>query len=155
MAMHLVSGRFVAAVAVLLSVAVHAASAQDHKTYRCKVADVVTWDDHDDGHLRQNGNPKEWARQSYDGIIVDTLTGAVTYPDGFRSTFIVLKPGDDQERDYVLAHEGPLGPSPLQGAMLNAINRSIRIRTWGGNMPRFMAVELGTSFVSGPCEVVR
>ena len=40
MAMHLevFGGRFVAAMAVLLAVAGNAAFAQEHKTYRCKVA---------------------------------------------------------------------------------------------------------------------
>ena len=52
-------GRFVAAV-LLLAVAGSAAFAQDHKehkTYRCKVADVVKLGD--DGRLRPDSNPKD------------------------------------------------------------------------------------------------
>ena len=74
-----VGGRYVAAMAALLAVAGNAAFAQDHKTYRCKVADVVRWDD--DGRLRPDSNPSDWLRQLYDGVIIDTMTGAVTYPD--------------------------------------------------------------------------
>jgi hypothetical protein len=101
MAMYLerVGGRFVAAMAVLLAVAVNAASAQEHKTYRCKVADVVTITE--DGHLRADDNPKSAMRFLYDGAIIDTLTGAVTYPDGDRRVWMVVQKGSGVN-DYVL-----------------------------------------------------
>ena len=63
MAMHLgrVGGRFVAAMAVLFAAAGNSASAQEDKTYRCKVADVVRWGD--DGRLRWSGPPPRlWQR---------------------------------------------------------------------------------------------
>ena len=157
--LELVGRRFVAAMAVLLAVAGNAAFAQEHKTYRCKVADVVSWGE--DGRLRPDSNPKEWARQQYDGVIIDTLTGAVNYPDGRRELWIVLKRGDDQGNDYVLAHVRQ--DVPLEEAMFVALRQFIHIRTWGGTgvppfpkgaTPRFLAVELD-SFASGPCEVVR
>ena len=68
-------GRFVAAV-LLLTVAGNAALAQEHKehkTYRCKVADVVRLDDN--GRLHSDSNPKDILRQRFDGVIIDTLTG--------------------------------------------------------------------------------
>ena len=104
--MHLerIGARFVAAT-VLLAVAGNAAFAQEHKTYRCKVADVVTWDD--DGSLRLDSNPTNRIRQFYDGVIIDTLTGAVTYPDGIRMTWNVVQQGDDRESDYVLVQPKP------------------------------------------------
>ena len=73
MAMHLerVGGRFVAAMAVLLAVAGNVAFAQEHKTYRCKVADVVRLDDN--GRLHSDSNPKDILRQRFDGVIIDTL----------------------------------------------------------------------------------
>ena len=84
--MHLerVGAWFVAATA-LLAVAGDAAFAQEHKTYRCKVADVVSWED--DGRLRPDSNPRHWKREDYDGVIIDTLTGAMTHPDGHRVTW--------------------------------------------------------------------
>ena len=115
--MHLerVSGRFVAAMAVLLAVAGNAAIAQEHKTYRCKVADVVTWDD--DGHLRPDSNPRHWMRQRYDGVIIDTLTGAVTHTDGQRELWTVVQRGDPRENDYVLIQQ-QTAPQVLQRSRL-------------------------------------
>jgi hypothetical protein len=142
--MHLerVGGRFVAATAVLLAVAGNAAFAQEHKTYRCKVADVVNWDD--DGHLRLDSNPRNWIRDFLDGIIIDTLTGAVTYRDGRRFVLRVVQQGDSRN-DYVLI--------PDVIAATAATNFIIRIRAWIEKPILLMAnVE---SFASGPCEVVR
>ncbi|WP_426614502.1 hypothetical protein [Bradyrhizobium sp. McL0616] len=42
-----------------------AASAQEHKTYRCKIADVVTLAE--DGRLRADANPITILRQFYNG----------------------------------------------------------------------------------------
>jgi hypothetical protein len=143
MAMHLerVGRRFVAAMAVLLAVAGNAAFAQEHKTYRCKVADVVTITE--DGHLRADDNPKSAMRFLYDGAIIDTLTGAVTYPDGDRRVWMVVQKGSGVN-DYVLAPD----------ARVPFID-FIRVRAWTENpMVRFLAFS-PSSFVSGPCEVVR
>ena len=151
--MHLerVGGRFVAAMAVLLAVACNAAFAQEHKTYRCTVADVVNWDD--DGYLRLDSNPKDWMHQRYDGITIDPLTGAVTHSDGRREMWSVLKWGDGRENDYVLTNVDQ--DAPLARAMRGAVNQFIRIRTGGQKpIPRFLASWLD-SFASGPCEVVR
>ena len=49
------------------------AAAQEHKTYRCNVADVVTLTE--DGRL--GSAPKSLMHLLYDGAIIDTLTGAV------------------------------------------------------------------------------
>ena len=137
------------------------------KTYRCKVVDEVTWDGRDlDGRL--HSNPMGWAYQYYDGVIIDTLTGAVTYRSGRRELWSVVRRGHDQGNDYVLTTE-PRPDDPLEDAMFRATNQSIRIRTWGGKSmrgsagevvwprgatPRFLANHL-SEFVSGPCEVVR
>jgi hypothetical protein len=68
-----------------------AASAQEHRTYRCKIADVVSLAD--DGRLRADNNPKTIVRQFYDGAIIDTLTGAVTQRDGTRSIWKMIQKG--------------------------------------------------------------
>jgi hypothetical protein len=68
-----------------------AAFAQDNKTYRCKVTDVVTLAD--DGRLRSDNSPKSLMRQFYDGAIIDTLTGAVTQRDGTREIWKVVQKG--------------------------------------------------------------
>jgi len=103
MAMHVeqVGGRFVAAMAVLLAVAGNAAFAQEHKTFRCKLADVVHLGE--DGRLRLDSNPKDMMRYLYDGVVVNTLTGAVTYPDGNRVVWNVVQRG--RENDYVLTRK--------------------------------------------------
>ena len=109
--MHLerVGGRFVAAV-LLLAVASNAAFAQD-RTYRCTVADVAWLDD--DGRLRPDSNPKDMLRRLYDGVIIDTLTGAVTFPDGGREVWNVVRPGTS-ENDYVLTRQTAPGLSSDQ-----------------------------------------
>lgn len=129
-----------AAMAVLLAVAGNAASAQEHKTYRCKVADVVSLTE--DGHLRADDNPKTGMRQIYDGALIDTLTGAITFSDGQRWVWKVVQTGDG-ENDYVLTPEMPDGTF------------FIRVRAWKEQPTvRFLAFGID-SFASGPCEVVR
>jgi hypothetical protein len=158
MAMHLerVGGWFVAAT-VLLAVAGNAAFAQEHKTYRCKVADVVSWED--DGRLRPDSNPRHWKREDYDGVIIDTLTGAMTHPDGHRVTWSIIQRGD-RANDYVLTQPPTVtGLSSDQFTAMAATDfiRIIRIRTWSEKptpIVRFLALGLST-FASGPCEVVR
>src|SRR4051812_34509158 len=112
-------GRFVAAMAVLLAVAVGAATAQVHKTYRCKVGDVVTLAD--DGHLRADDNPRTIMRLLYDSALIDTLTGAVTNRDGQRRIWKVAREGNGVS-DYVLVL--PYGDET------SAATDFIRVRAW-------------------------
>ena len=116
-------GRFVVSV-LLLAVAGNAALAQEHKehkTYRCKVADVVRLDDN--GRLHSDSNPKDILRQRFDGVIIDTLTGAVTYPGGDREVWNVVQRGNSGN-DHVLTRPTAPGLSP------DGIKATIRIRAW-------------------------
>ena len=149
--MHLerVGGRFVAAV-LLLAVAGNAAFAQEHKTYRCTVADVAWLDD--DGRLRPSTNPKDMLRRLYHGVIIDTLTGAVTFPDGGRSVWNVVRP-DTSEDDYVLTRKPAPGLSSDQ-QITDPATDFIRIRAWDEPQSvRFLAVFL-SGLATGPCKVV-
>ena len=142
--MHLerVGGRFVAA-ALLLAVASNAAFAQD-RTYRCTVADVVRLDDN--GRLHSDRNPKDILRQRFDGVIIDTLTGAVTYPGGDREVWNVVQPSGN---DHVLTRPTAPGLSP------DRIKATIRIRARReAPTVQLLAFDV-TGFASGPCEVVR
>jgi hypothetical protein len=69
--------------------------AQEHKTYRCKVADVVLWND---GRLQPDSNPESFMRRLYGDITVDTLTGAVTGFGGEqqRELWVVTQRGDQR-----------------------------------------------------------
>jgi hypothetical protein len=148
MAMHLerVGARFVAAMAVLFAVAGNAASALEHKTYRCKVADVVSLTE--DGHLRADDNPRTGMRRLYDGALIDTLTGAITFGDGQRWVWKVVQEGNG-ENDYVLTPERP------DGRAARATTFFIRVRAWK-EQPTVKFLAFGQdSFASGPCEVVR
>ena len=148
--MHLewVGGRFVAAV-LLLAVAGNAAFAQEHKTYRCKVADVVKLDD--DGRLRSDSNPKDILRQRFDGVLVDTLTGAVTYGNGDREVWKVAQQGSSNN-DYVLIRPTEPGLTSDKIADIAATD-FIRIRAWSVK-PTVRLLAFGLSdFASGPCEV--
>ena len=136
MAMHLrVGGRFVAAMAVLLAVAGKAAFAQEHKTYRCNVADVADWVVEDGGHKRLNCRPRSgWAGhllQQFDGVIIDTLTGAITHPDGHREQWNVDQRGDSAH-DYVLSVRTPpfLDPSLVLAFASAATDKGLM--SWAG-----------------------
>ena len=174
MVMHLEwgGGRFVAAMAVLLAVAGNAAFAQEHKTYRCNVADVADWVVEDGGHMRLNSRPRSgWAGhllQQFDGVIIDTLTGAMTHPDGNREVWSVVQRGDSGN-DYVLTQPTPLDPleqiipperriTPSEDKIkARAATDFIRIRTWSEKpMPMARLLAFGLSgLASGPCELVR
>ena len=144
--MHLgrVGGRFVAAV-LLLAVSGNAAFAQD-RTYRCTVADVVRLDDN--GRLHSDSNPKDILRQRFDGVVIDTLTGAVTYPGGDREVWNAVQRGNSGN-DYVLTRQTAPGLSP------DRIKATIRIRA-RREAPTVQLLAFDeTGFASGPCEVVR
>ena len=144
-----VGGRFVATMAVLLSVG-NAAFAQEHKTYRCKLVDVVHLGE--DGRLRLDSNPKDMMRYLYDGVVVNTLTGAVTYPDGNRIVWNVVQRG--RENDYVLTR--PTVPGlPSEQITASEATAFIRIRAWN-EQPTVQLLVFGlNSLASGFCEVAR
>jgi len=151
--------------AALLAVTVATANANDAKIYRCKVADVVNVDD--DGRLRPDNNPRHILRQLYDGVIVDTMTGAVTYPvstsypKSERTVWTIVQHGD-HANDHVLIPRSALVVNPLSERdtqLRIATTDFIRIRDWspqptGKVALHFMAYSL-SNMASGPCEVVR
>ena len=98
---------------------------RQHKTYRCKVADVVTLAE--DGRLRADDSPKAEMRQFYDGAIIDTLTGAVTYRDGTQRNWKVIKKGSG-DNDYVLVPDVVM-PDADDFAVVAATD-FIRVRAW-------------------------
>jgi hypothetical protein len=126
------------------------ASAQEHKTYRCKVTDVVTLAE--DGRLRGNDNPKDLMRQLYDVVLIDTLTGAVTNRDDTRSIWKIIQKGN-RENDYVLTPDVIVyGETKVAAA---AASDFIRVRAWKESPTvKFLVFQLST-LASGPCEAVR
>jgi hypothetical protein len=134
-----------------------------HATYRCSVKDVVRLEDN--GHLgKAAGNyPK-----MMDGIIIDTLTGAITFPfyegsDLSRQVWRVVQNGS-AANDYVLIPKRnlnlPLFRKDIGDKDINDIGRAaatdfIRIRAWTEN-PQVTFISFGLSTLwSGTCEVVR
>src|SRR5258708_2407079 len=67
-------------------------------TYRCGAKDTVTLQDN--GVLGKEG-VSEYRRKDYDGLLVDTFTGAITYPNGERHIWTIVRKGDSAN-DYVL-----------------------------------------------------
>jgi hypothetical protein len=61
------------------------------KTYRCTAKDAVSLQD--DGTLGKDMTAEE-SRKRLDGIIIDTLTGALTYPGGRREIWHVVQKGN-------------------------------------------------------------
>lgn len=121
-----------------------AAFAQEHKTYRCKVADVVTLAK--DGRLRSDNN--SLMRQLYDGAIIDTLTAAVTYRDGTRTIWKMIQEGNSAN-DYVLT------PKTVGLDVAVAATDFVRVRAWKENPTVSFLVFALDTLASGPCEVVR
>ena len=107
--------------------------------------------------MRLNSRPRSgWAGhllQQFDGVIIDTLTGAVTHPDGRRDVWSVVQRGN-RESDYVLTQ--PTAPHlPSDQITASAATDFIRVRAWSETpMVRLLAFGL-SGFASGPCEVVR
>ena len=133
----------VAVIVVLLAITLgDAAFAQEHKTYRCKVADVVSLSA--DGRLHANDDSRDLMRQIYDDALIDTLTGAVTYRGGGRRVWKVIQKGGDVN-DYVLTPDTPVWASATD---------FIRVRAWKQQPTvRFLVFMLST-LASGRCEVV-
>jgi hypothetical protein len=119
----------------------------------------------DNGHLgKAAGNfPK-----MMDGIIIDTLTGAITFPfyegsDLSRQVWRVVQNGS-AANDYVLIPKRnlnlPLFRKDIGDKDINDIGRAaatdfIRIRAWTEN-PQVTFISFGFSTLwSGTCEVVR
>ena len=131
------------------------------KTYRCTAKDAVSLQD--DGTLGKDMTTEE-SRKRLDGIIIDTLTGALTYPGGRREIWHVVQKGN-VNKDYVLLPPylpkaagyvllPPFLFNPQEAAKTGATN-FIRVRDWSSD-PRvkFMVFELSI-LVTGTCEVVR
>jgi hypothetical protein len=151
---------FLQIVAVLYMTEAFGATDAD-KTYRCTAKDAVSLQD--DGTLGKDMTAEE-SRKRLDGIIIDTLTGALTYPGGRREIWHVVQKGN-VNKDYVLLPPylpkaagyvllPPFLFNPQEAAKTGATN-FIRVRDWSSD-PRvkFMVFELSI-LVTGTCEVVR
>ena len=128
-----------------------------HATYRCSVKDVVLLEDN--GQLgKAAGNfPK-----MMDGIIIDTLTGAVTFPfyegsGDSRQVWRIIQNGN-AKNDYVLVRKTlnwERTVANIDNIATDAATEFIRIRAWN-ELPQvtFISFDLSTLW-SGTCEVVR
>jgi hypothetical protein len=128
----------------------HLAVAQgaDAKIYRCNAKNAVS--------LQSNGtlNGDEDLRKEYDGIIIDTLTGAITYPRyGMRVVWDVVQEGGNNN-DHVLIPQSDY-PRSVKGAAAAGATDFIRVRAWSREpQVRFMAFSL-SRFITGTCVVVQ
>ena len=116
------------------------------KTYRCTAKDSVSVQD--DGTLTKGIG--EIHRKYFDGIVIDVLTGDITYPStGIREKRVVQKTGADAN-DYVLIPSSALRRKKT-GA--NAVTDFIRL---DASKPQttFMAFSL-SDLVTGTCDIVR
>ena len=118
------------------------------KTYRCTAKDSVSAQD--DGTLTKAIG--EIHRKYFDGMVIDILTGDITYPStGIRENRVVQKTGADAN-DYVLV---PSLSFRRKKTAANVATDFIRLdaRT---DKPRatFMAFSL-SDLVTGTCEIVR
>ena len=118
------------------------------KMYRCHVKDMVSLQD--DGMLGKDGSSKFYIRE-YDGIIVDTLTGVITYADGRRERWKIIQHGNN-ENDRVLIPSQLTNPDELIRA---AATDFIRVRDWPHKAPpKWIAFALST-LITGLCEALQ
>ena len=118
------------------------------KTYRCTAKDAVSLQDN--GTLGKAGAE---TRRKFDGIIIDTLTGAITYASGSREIWDVVQEGNSAN-DHVLIPRDFIRRDAKEVAAAAATD-FIRVRAWTSEpQVKFMAFELST-LVAGTCEVVR
>lgn len=118
------------------------------KTYRCTAKDAVSLQD--DGTL--NKEIGEVRRKYFEGIVIDTLTGDITYPSsGLRENRVVQKTGADTN-DYVLV---PSSSLRRKKTAANAATDFIRLdaRT-DKSQATFIAFSL-SYLVTGKREIVR
>jgi hypothetical protein len=116
------------------------------KPYRCTAKDSVSVQD--DGTLTKGIG--EIHRKYFDGIVIDVLTGDVTYPStGIRENRVVQKTGADAN-DYVLI---PSSTFRRKKTAANAATDFIRL---DASKPQaiFLAFSL-SDLVTGTCEIVR
>jgi len=116
------------------------------KTYRCTAKDSVSVQDN--GTLTKGIG--EVHRKYFDGIVIDILTGDVTYPStGIRENRVVQMTGADAN-DYVLI---PSSTFRRKKTAANAVTDFIRL---DASKPQatFMAFSL-SDLVTGTCEIAR
>jgi hypothetical protein len=115
-------------------------------TYRCAAKDAVTLQHN--GVLGRDGD-SESQRKFWDGVIVDTRTGAMTLLDSGRIIWSIVQRGSDAY-DHVLV---PKTDSVGGRAEAKAATDFFRLRAWSSQVT-FIAFNLST-LVSGTCEIVR
>ena len=116
------------------------------KTYRCTAKDSVSVQN--DGTLTKGFG--EIHRKYFEGIVIDILTGDITYPStGIRENRVVQKTGTDAN-DFVLI---PSSTFRRKKTAANAVTDFIRL---DASKPQatFMAFSL-SDLVTGTCAIVR
>lgn len=122
------------------------------RTYKCTTKDVV--EVLGGGTLGRGEGTEVW-QKLFDGIIIDTLTGALTYSGGRREIWNVVEDGNNTGNDYVLVPRYLFDRSAKELAA-GAANDFIRVRTWTEDRrAKFIALVSGIALVAGTCEIAR
>ena len=123
---------------------------QQANTYRCSVKDAVTLQDN--GSLGKDWNT-ELERKYHDGFIIDTLTGAITWPEyGGRSIWRKIQKGS-AGNDYVFSP--PLPTTNAKRGSVYAASDFILVRAWIDHLPVKFVVWRSGTLLTGTCEIVR
>jgi hypothetical protein len=119
------------------------------KTYRCTAKDAVSLQDN--GTVDRDSIAKAY-RKNLDGIIINTLTGALTYASGSQDIWRVVQEGNSAN-DHVLIPR--IFFQEANKAAATAATDFIRVRAWSGQPHvTFMAFSLSV-LVTGTCEIAR
>lgn len=125
------------------------AQKNDAKTYRCTTKDAVNLEEN--GVLARKTGTGALYLKNYNGVIIDTLTGAITYADGSRQIWRVVEQGDD-ENDHILIPQYPFKDTDELASI--AATDFIRV-SWKGKPEVTLMVFSISILVTGSCEVVR
>jgi hypothetical protein len=123
------------------------------KTYRCSTKDAVAVQSN--GSFGRDDDTELW-RNHFDGLLVDTLTGAITYSTGLRHQWKVVGDGKNTAgNDYVLVPQFVFSRTG-KDMLAAAAGDFIRNRSWTDDRKvKFTAWVSGLTLVSGTCEIAR
>lgn len=126
------------------------ASAWQDQIFKCTPLSVATFGN--DGRLEMSNDPQAIG---YEGLIVDTATGAVRWPSWATATKWRLVQKGSNANDYVFIKPSMLEAMRGDMALAAAATDFLRVRVWKENKtPTFMLVAL-SKITTGSCQPVQ
>jgi hypothetical protein len=107
----------------------------------------------DDGTFTRDDKIAGLMQKFFDGVTIDTFTGAITYVGGHREIWSIAQSGNSQD-DYVLVFPPIALDRGSKEAARAGATEFIRLRDWPKRPHVKFSAFAFDLFVSGTCEVV-